>query len=550
MALKKIDKEFRLPKISYLDFKVIEMDRVLTALFARLLHNGCSSRLTRRFDVTVKDFVDEVFLRHPEWFDGFGEHRDIVERWIETHLMDMVNRGKPNQAIASPRPLHGYIYRFRNPKHSRDYGASQQVYEFLDRSRQSKGQKALEHLKAFFFTGVDLNTQDYDTSNPIDVETQALLRLKDQVTSDAADKNREQFPPLCIGAADLLADDILCLLVYKKHIPRSVMVEYLKILMAFHMALYHLRLMKLLPSLVKKQGPDPICARDKCPMDPRDKEYCPQKGCPHQVSLVVDVANTADTHMASLAERSVDYHYRRIPAFLKAYFTTKKLDEFVRDLSRMGKINAPAGGLFTVGDILRFLTGKHKDERERYFENRVLHLLPESVDGVSDTDPQLQELLDMKLPYFETYIEYILALRGRYHRRFMIDCLDALLLKNRPGAAITQPRTRNSPRRFVLDSRLLEVLLQVAVLRPGGKNGFHTEEIRIEDLLTFLRERYGIHIDRLPGSDGFDKASITDCEALRRNLEAFRRRLRELGFYRDLSDAYITQIVTPRYLVK
>ena len=38
MALQKKDREFRLPKISYLDFKTIEMDRVLTGSFERLEH--------------------------------------------------------------------------------------------------------------------------------------------------------------------------------------------------------------------------------------------------------------------------------------------------------------------------------------------------------------------------------------------------------------------------------------------------------------------------------------------------------------------------------
>ena len=39
MALKSRDKHFRLPKISMLDFKTLEMDRVLTGLFARI-HSG------------------------------------------------------------------------------------------------------------------------------------------------------------------------------------------------------------------------------------------------------------------------------------------------------------------------------------------------------------------------------------------------------------------------------------------------------------------------------------------------------------------------------
>ena len=55
-------------------------------------------------------------------------------------------------------------------------------------------------------------------------------------------KGRESYPPLCVGACDLLADDILRLLFYQRFIPRSVLVDYLKILLSFHLGLYHLRL--------------------------------------------------------------------------------------------------------------------------------------------------------------------------------------------------------------------------------------------------------------------------------------------------------------------
>jgi hypothetical protein len=155
----------------------------------------------------------------------------------------------------------------------------------------------------------------------------------------------------------------------------------------------------------------------------------------------------------------------------------------------------------------------------------------------------------MKLPEFYSYIEMIVALRGRFHRQYIVECLDSLLLKNRPGAALTQGRTKNAPRRFALDSRLLEVLLQIAVLKPGGGAGFHTAEMRVDELLTFLRERYGLYIDQVPVGDGFTTASIEDRRALRDNTQAFIGRLREIGFYRDLSDAYITQTITPRYRI-
>ena len=83
----------------------------------------------------------------------------------------------------------------------------------------------------------------------------------------------------------------------------------------------------------------------------------------------------------------------------------------------------------------------------------------------------------------------------------------------------------------------------------AGTIGYHTGELRIDELLTFLRERYGLYIDRLPRGDGFQAPSIADRRALRENLEAFTSRLREVGFYQDLSDAYVTQTVTPRYRI-
>ncbi|XZE45218.1 methylation-associated defense system protein MAD7 [Pirellulaceae bacterium SH467] len=550
MPISKKDREFRLPKISYLDFKYLEMDRVLTALFARLAHNGFPSRLRRKADLTVEAFVEE-FLEHPEWFTGFEANRDILEKWVETHLMDVVNRGKANQAVAAPRPLHGFTYRFRNPRHSRDYGAAQQIYEMLFNARHGAGQRALEHLQAFFFQGHDRVTGSPTADTTLDVETQALLRLLNQV-EDAADTktNRESYPPLCVGAADLLAEDIQRLLFYQRFIPRSVMVDYLKILLSFHLALYHLRLAKLLPLLVRRKGGDPICSGAACPMSPRNSEN-PQGDCPYKIELFVDMAGQPDSQIARLAEKSADFHYRRIPAFVKAYYATRKLDEFAADLVRRGKATRPASGAFSVGDVLQLLDPMHKGEREKFFGQRVYGLIQDSSGSdESDLDPELKAVSGIGLSEFDTYIEMLVAARGGFHKRYMTECFDSLLLKNRSGALLAQGRTKSAPRRFVLDSRLLEVILQIAVLKPGGVLGYHTGELRIDELLGFLRGRYGICISQLPIGDGFGHPTIEDQKALRDNSRAFLVRLREVGFYRDLSDAYVTQTVTPRYRIE
>ncbi|MCW7554515.1 hypothetical protein NX722_18180 [Endozoicomonas gorgoniicola] len=546
MALSRRDKEFRLTRITYVDFKHLEMDRVLTAFFARLFHDGYTSRINRKFELTTEAFVEE-FLEHPEWFKGFDKHPDILSRWVETHLMDVVNRGKAKQAIASPRPLHGYTYRFRNPKHSRDYGAAQHLYELLNHARNGSGHNALEHLKSFFFPDKDPVTGSTQASSTIDVETQALLRFLEQVSDAPDQRQRDSYKPLCIGSADLLAEDIQRLLFYRNFIPRTVMVDYLKSLIGFHLALYHLRLMKLLPALVKKESGDPTCAA--CPMAPRDYDN-PQGDCPYKVGLFLDLTGNPESDVARLAERSADVHFRRIPAFVKAYITTKKLDEFTQGLVKKGKINKPDRGHFSVDELVKFQQQPHSTERNMFFGQRVSALIQDSQENAqADLDPEIQAVVDLGLPEYESYIEMLVAVMGKGHKRYITECLDSLMMKNRSGAILAQQRSRNAPRRFVLDSRLLEVLLQIAVLKPGGSKGYHTGEMRIDDLLGFLRKRYGLYIDRLPSGDGFSAATISDRQALRTNEAAFRSRLREVGFYRDLSDAYITQTITPRYKI-
>lgn len=548
MALQKKDREFRLPKISYLDFKTIEMDRVLTGLFERLEHGGYPSVFRDKRELTVDKFVDDI-LDASDKFLGFTQHRDMVERWVETHLMDIVNRGKKNAAVAGPRPLHGYTYRFRNPKHSRDYGAAQQLYQMLHNARYLAGQKAIEHLKGFFFDGFDKVTRELNDKAVTDIETVTLLHFLSQ-RKDTADTRvgGDRFAPLCIGSADLIAEDIQRLLFYKPFMPRSVMVEYLKVLLAFHLALYHLRLLKLLPAWQKLEGANSLCAVSACPMKPREQRET-QGDCPYKLGLFVDLSGSSESSTAALAERSADVYYRRIPSFVRAYFVAKKLDEFSEHLVRRGKLIRPLNSVFSVGELYGLQGEPFAEERDKFFGERLAGLLESLSEDDAGLDAEVEAITKMGLSDFETYIEILVALRGAFHRKYIIESLDATMLKNKSGALLAQTRARNAPRRFALESRLLEVLLQIAVLRPGGDQGYFTGEMRIDDLLSFLRERYGLYIDQLPPGEGFSTPTIDERKALRSNVQSFTGRLREIGFYRDLSDAYVTQTVVPRYTI-
>lgn len=542
MTLSTRDRKFGHDGITRVSFHQIDMDRVLTAFLARLWHGGYPSRIARGSELTVDDFVASL-LERPEFFSDFDP--DIAYKWVETHLIDMVNRGKPTQAVAGPRPLHGFTYRFRNSRRSRPYGADEHIYEMLYHARGGKGKAALEHLKDFFFAGIDRAVQDLSGGPDTDVETQALLRLADRYKQDTADtgKPRSPQPPLCLGQADLLADDVLRLLYHQKFIPRSVMVEYLKILLSFHLGLYHLRLLKLLPAMVGGGGAEPTCAIHRCPAGGTDDWMA----CPHGVGIFVDVVGVPGTPVARLAERSADVWYRRIPTFIRSAYAVTKLGELAALLAKQGKLPKPVHGFFSVADLLALTGPAHRGERDAFFKARMTGILDSS--SGAELPRQIIGIAELGLDDFTAYSEVLTAYRGDYHRKYIIACLDSLLLKSRAGALIAQPGGQRSSRRFVLDSRLLEVLLQISLLAPASAQGFHTRPLRIDTFLAVLRNRYGIYVDRLPTADGFPTTGITDQAALRENTAEFTGRLREIGFYQDLSDAYVTQTITPRYSV-
>ncbi|MGH3696586.1 MAG: methylation-associated defense system protein MAD7 [Pseudonocardiaceae bacterium] len=548
--LTKQHSDFRHPGLSYLNFKLLEMDRVLTAFLGRLQHRGLPSRLARHADIGVDGFVDEILdcESRREGFQGFQDTPEITRRWVETHLVDMVNRGKPTQAVAGLRPLHGFTYKFRNSKHSRPAGADEHLYEMLSGAPGERGDAALRQLKAFFFEGVDPATDSPRPAHPIDVETQALLHLctsAEKKVDDRPDmsKPRRSYPPFCPSQAELLADDVLRLLYHQEHIPRSVMVEYFKILFAFHLALYHLRLIKALPKALARGHVRHRCQLPSVPAAPEESG----PDCEYGIGLFLDVAAVSGTPAARLASRSAAVWQQRFPSYIRSAYEVKKLDEFAEHLVLKRKLPKPTGGVFSVDDVLTM--GHRTDlrrERDQFFGYRLASLL-ESTEADGEPPAEITQILELGLDDYSAYLEILSAYKGDFHRRYLNQCLDSLLLKNRAGALIAQPQ--GSQRRFILDSRLIEVLLQIALLQPSDNWAFHTEPLRVDQFLTILRLRYGLYVDRLPDGDGFSQPSIDDHAALRDNVRAFTDRLREIGFYSDLSDAYLTQTISPRYAI-
>ena len=102
---------------------------------------------------------------------------------------------------------------------------------------------------------------------------------------------------------------------------------------------------------------------------------------------------------------------------------------------------------------------------------------------------------------------------------------------------------RGKKRKYVLGNQLLELLVQLAVVGVDRRGKFMTKPITVSDFVKLLRDRYGILID----GTGENNDSPDIARALEVNYTALKDRLRQLGFFTDLSDASISQVIKPRF---
>jgi hypothetical protein len=105
---------------------------------------------------------------------------------------------------------------------------------------------------------------------------------------------------------------------------------------------------------------------------------------------------------------------------------------------------------------------------------------------------------------------------------------------NRPYGLMRGLTRLRSGWRYQMSDDLLAALVQLSIVQQGEDEG---RRIRLSDFLAFLDSRFGVIVDRLP--DGVDDALARAGAA--QNLEALKRRLRQMGFFADLSDDFNAQ---------
>lgn len=546
MKVRQQDQEFRNPKVFYPDPKNIDLDRVLLNLFMLLRCEGQrpASRGRNKRQIESVDYHAEQ-LAEMDGVTGFDKYKEVAKAWLESDIFDLVNRGGAREAVASLRPLHLDAHKIRVAKHCRAYNHDEALYAFLEHGDK----QALLDLKAYLDRGREPGTSKPDADAHVDLDTLTVLKLvKDLPDLHQSGEKLTSSPPVCRGQARILCDDVQRLLAYKDEVPRPVMIDYLKTVMGLHLALYVLRLRRQLNGWIEDKNVASACLA--CPVHGQPSEgqqraHAPFKDCPYHFTLTVDMGSDFKSRMAQLAQESAATEYGHLADFVRGVFTINQLLRYAREEKQLQIPDQPT-------DVIQLLSNP-PEEFEADFRARLKDLRRENETDDEALPAELEAILNAGLSSFETFIEVVTHVRQKHHTGYLTQNLDKLFQKNTEWGALVQGRSKVNPRRWHLGGRFLEVLVQLAVLQredTQGASHFYSEDVLIEDFLHWIERRYGFVIGPSITTPSERPVTLEQHRAYRQNVQALKDRLREIGFYDDLSDAFNAQRIRPRYPIK
>lgn len=500
-------------EIFYVNVKAVNLDRVLTNLFIKMYADGVPIMMAFR-----KEYTIDILKQHLSKIEDVGEmsgvkdNQEGVEDWLRSSLLELVNRGNViKEHVSTLKPLHLLSFRVMNAKYCRDYHASDQLYLML-----RSNPEVMKGLSDYLSKGWDNKTGELVKNEDLDVDTTGILYITSKLKEKKnLNKQKEDIPkPLLKKQAALFNDDVRRLLIYKDKLPRAVFIDYLRILCGMHLALYAMKVVYLLPKMIEL-GTNEI-----------DDDW----------SLLIDVTDNLDGIVSSYACSDMQRMQNGIGKYIRS--------TYMLDIIQTRK-ECP------IKDALHYLKAENKSDGFYESElNSIKKDLPKADEKEFDQN-DLNEMLEL-FPdddYFDKIVHVLEKSNlGNYQYKFFHDFLDAVSMKNSPSMLMADSRSRKHPRRGAMGSKLLETLVQLLVLKEKDNGEYESRSLSIDELISEIRSRYGLIINGV-NERRFADADVEMNEAFRQNVEALKDKLRQIGFYTDMSDAYILQKIRPRYKI-
>jgi hypothetical protein len=565
--LSKQQKAFKMNQILPLDANNVDVEEAISRLFVYLRTQGRQITVTRKpvftggtpDAETPKAVVDAVLAGTGHRLQGVtdDERRGLITSWLESHFALMARRGKAkggDYRMSGLRPLHFSVIKLFNPRvHRQDRYLSDLLYNVLQNDPVLYSQPD-SLMRQFFGLGVrfhgdtDLQIEEAElarlaAADRLDIELLFLLRLTEPFTVDTFSNRPEDCVPsfsfLCPEQMDLLRQDMRLLFLYKDDVPRRDLINYMTTLLVFHSALYVMQVVKITNHMVRHgslppaRGPEPGFGE-------------PRNHAPFDLDVFCDLTDGHSPEVKELAERCYTGLFKEIESYFRSAYFMKKLNEFAE--SYLTREQKQQTGKDYVSLLLEGF--RNHPDLNGYFNRDIQDIIQNGRDEETDeTNEDVDRIIEVSnrrgLGKLDTLVEILLHFQygtlREQHRKLLAGLCS---VDQERGFLTGRGRAR---RRFVLGNELLETLIQLAVIEQRQSDGkFQTRPIPIRQFVDWLAARYGLLVDRLSLTQGNSDEEQAN-RAMTRNYEALKTRLRQLGFFTDLADAAVSQVIVPRF---
>lgn len=536
MALDRKQKAFRYFPVMPFDANNINFEQAIVR-FLVLLHTRGKVIAKTSKDTLYPENLVEIIKGNEKNFEGIdGPVRErLIENWIISDYATTIIEGKGRRGrarISNLKPLHLSTIKLLDPRiRSQDRDISIFLYNVFKGTTIASDQDflmayLLEGTKRFGEYDLVVDESRFDS---LDIETQFLLRLLENFKIDKPStrvKLVQDYQFICEAHKYQFLLDTLKLLVYKKSVPRRELFSYFTIILNFHTALFAIKTFKQINSLVNNQK----LRCNHCRTIRGEKDFFKLGICDFQPKIFVDLTLSQDKTCDLLAKKSTEQDYNEMYQYFKSHYKLVKLGEFAKI---QGNPNP------TIEQLMEYLKNPNIDGFFSFMLSNIVN------DEDLKDDPDIQSILKLNISPLDKYVEILCNDKSNWknlinrHKKLMVG----LCNMNRDEGFLQGGRGKK--RKYVLGNLLLEVLVQLAVVSAEAKR-FKTQPITIVSFVEWLKNRYGVYINEWP--EGLD--SPATAKALNSNYEALKNRLRQLGFYTDLSDASNSQVIKPRFKIE
>lgn len=535
----------RFPRLTEITFDEFDVERLLPGLFFLVVTGGRARGKTPNDPKLLRDYVEA--LSNHQRLDGFQSEagRKLLERWVRTSVVRVSTAGKARQdeQIESLHPFSLLTYKAGWPEQGHrlrnvDSFLYSQMIEAL--RGESGGDPPARKLRAIltrtFGAGVETDPSPpydgrYDGSTRVDAETLLGLAFLDVLSPTPARASAEvtRHRPALPRVARAIATDLLVFLSaygiqYRDGMTLGALTRGMMALINFELFIYTTKLVDGVAELVRT-GSLPAL------MGPEPDGFGPE--------LYVDFTRERESPSDDLARACAQRDLTALRRFFEQLVFLRALDRFADDV---GSLAAKVDGL-DGPDYLHALLQESGSPQVLARAQAELGLIRETslasasspADETEIEDHFKTLLLRDDADALATLADLLAEAQAKTRVESLVKWVGSVGGCNQPFGLIRGLSKRRSSWRYQMSDDLLASLVQLAVVHADGDG----DRISLENFLGFLDARFGILVARPPRllDDSAARA------AARNNLDAMKRRLRQMGFFADLSDDFTAQYI-------